>query len=185
MLIGIDGNEANIGNKVGIGEYAFRLTTEFSKIKKPNLSFEVYLKEFPLGSLPIKSENFRYKVIGPRKMWTQIALPFDLYFSSPRPDVFFTPSHYAPRFSPVPTVVSVMDLSYIHYPELFNKDDLYQLTNWTSYSVKKASRVITISEFSRNAIIKEYKIASNKVDVIYPGIKEELRIKNKELRIKN
>jgi len=31
MIIGIDGNEANVGNRVGIGEYAYQLLLEFSK----------------------------------------------------------------------------------------------------------------------------------------------------------
>lgn len=179
MIIGIDGNEANVSEKVGIGEYAYELLRQFQKINTQRIKFEVYLKTSPRPEMPPPTSNFRYKIVTPRKMWTQFALPISLFLGK-KPDVFFTPSHYAPRFSPVPTVISVMDLSFIRFPELFAKKDLYQLKNWTAYSVKNAKKVLTISEFSKNDIINEYKIAKNDVEVTYPGIKANLDLKRKE-----
>jgi len=177
MLIGIDGNEANVEKRVGIGEYAFELLRQFSssKFKVQSAKFIVYLKEKPRGDLPKEREGWKYRVIGPRKFWTQFALPFNLYISKPRPDVFFSPTHYAPRFSPIPTVISIMDLSYIHFPEMFKKSDLYQLENWTAYSVRNAKRVLTISQSSKGDIIRVYKVEPDKVMVTYPGIKSEIR----------
>lgn len=173
MIIGIDGNEANIEKKVGISEYAFELLREFKNLKSQfsNLKFSIYLKDPPRKELPKTDENWGYKIVGPKKFWTQIGLPFNLYFNKPRPDVFFSPTHYAPRFCPVPTVVSVMDLSYIFYPEMFNKKDLYQLKSWTQYSVEKAKKVLTISNASRNDIIKQYKLDQKKVVVTHLGLK--------------
>ena len=37
MIIGIDGNEANVEKKVGIGEYAYELLVQFHKSQIPNL----------------------------------------------------------------------------------------------------------------------------------------------------
>lgn len=176
MIIGIDGNEANVTRKVGISEVAYWLIyyfSEFRKAGKVKHDFVIYLKDKKLPSMPEESDGWNYHVFGPKKMWTQFALPLTL-FLRPRPDVFFTPSHYGPRFSPVPTVTSVMDLSYIRYPELFNTSDLYQLTNWTKYSVKKARKIITISQSSKNDIIKTYATDKDKVVVVYPGIKQTM-----------
>ncbi len=172
MLIGIDGNEANVENKVGVSEFAFELLNRFSQIKREDSKIQVYLKDKPNSDLPLESNTWKYRVFRPKKLWTQWRLPLELYLARPRPSVFFTPSHYSPRFSPIPTVVSVMDLSYLHFPELFNKSDLYQLINWTKYSVKKAKAVITISNSSRFDIIKAYDLPEAKVHVIYPGIKD-------------
>lgn len=178
MIIGIDGNEANVDKRVGIGEYAFELLRQFSSSKftrstssGQSSKFIIYLKNKPLKDLPKENENWKYRIIGPRRLWTQIALPFDLFFHWPRPKVFFTPSHYAPRFSPVPSAISIMDLSFIHFPELFKKSDLYQLVNWTKYSLKKASVVFSISRASKNDIIEVYKVPENKLVVTYPGVK--------------
>jgi glycosyltransferase involved in cell wall biosynthesis len=172
MIIGIDGNEANVEKRVGIGEYAYELLRQFAERREENIDFRIYLKTDPLPHMPRVHDRFTYRIISPGKLWTQWRLPLDLYIHKPRVNVFFTPSHYAPRFSPMPTVISVMDLSYMFFPELFNKSDLYQLKNWTSYSVKKAKKVLTISNSSKNDIIKEYNIASGKVVVTYPGVRE-------------
>ncbi len=180
MLIGIDGNEANVGNKVGIGQYAFELLTQFHKLKIEKLQFRIYLKDAPNGHMPEESDNWKYKIVGPRKFWTQVGLPLNLYFETSKPHVFFSPTHYAPRFSPVPTVISIMDMSFEYFPELFNKNDLYQLKNWTRYSAKKASKILTISKASKNDIIKFYNTPDDKIEVTYLGIRADLgsNIKN-------
>lgn len=176
MIIGIDGNEANVSKRVGISEFAYQLLAQFSSFDAQDIIFRIYLKSEPVPILPQENHNWKYRVFGPGKFWTQWRLPLDLYTHRPRPDVFFSPTHYAPRFSPVPTVVSVMDLSYLRFPELFNKSDLYQLRNWTAYSVKKAAKVLTISDSSRDDIIKEYNLPAEKVVTVYPGIKETVTL---------
>ncbi len=176
MIIGIDGNEANVQKRVGISEYAYQLILEFSKLKTDH-EFIIYLKDRPLSDMPTPSANFTYKLVGPRKMWTQFGLPLSLYFGK-KPDIFFSPTHYAPRLSPVPTAISIMDLSYIYFPELFNKKDLYQLQNWSKYSIKNAAAIFTISNSSRNDIIKEYAVDSGKIHPTYLGIKNNESIKN-------
>jgi len=173
MLIGVDGNEANVQSKVGISEFAYRLLLEFYKRKSESLKFEIFLKKKPNHDLPQENSFWNYKVVGPSPFWTQFGLPLSLFLHRKKPDVFFTPTHYAPRFSPIPTVVSVMDISFIHFPEMFATRDLHQLRNWTSYSVKKASRVITISQSSKDDIIKQYSLPKERVEVVYLGIKEE------------
>ena len=191
MIIGIDGNEANVSRRVGISEYSFELLKQFkefqffpSRESMRNVKFRVYLKNIPMDHMPEESERWRYKVIGPRKFWTQFGLPLNLYITQPLPDIFFSPTHYAPRFSPVPTAISIMDVSYIHFPKLFAKRDLYQLRRWTAYSVRNAAQIFTISESSKNDIIKYYKVLPEKVIVTYPGIREISNIKHPMSNIK-
>ena len=156
MLIGIDANEANLTpNRVGINEYALHLLHALSKLKTSH-SFVIYLKTPPRSDLPPERSNWHYRVIPFPKLWTQTRLPFDLYTHSPRPDVFFSMTHYAPRFSPIPTVVAIMDLGFLQNPEQFTAKDFNQLKSWTGYSVRQAKRVIAISEFTKQDIIKTY-----------------------------
>lgn len=174
MLIGIDANEANVVTRVGISEYAYQILTklyEFRSENKNDYSYTIYLKSNPLDHLPKSTSWWKYKVVKPAKLWTQIGLPIHLVTTTKKPDVFLTLTHYGPRFSRIPTIVSVMDLSYLHFPETFRKNDLYQLTKWTEYSVKKAKKVITISNSSKNDIIKYYKVKEDKVKVVYLGLK--------------
>jgi len=171
MIIGVDGNEANIEKRVGSGQYAYELISHLLKSDHKN-TYYIYLKEKPLEGFP-RNKNSKFLIFGPKKFWTQFALPLKL-FSGPRPDVFFAPSHYGPRFSSVPIVITIFDLSYIHFPKLFRRLDLYQLQHWTEYSVKKAKAILTISQASKEDIIKHYKVDPKKVFVTYPGYDDKL-----------
>ena len=171
MKIGLDGNEANIENRVGSGKYVYELIKQFSQNKK--YEFEVFLKQNPLSDLPKETKNFKYNVFGPKFLWTQFALPMHLTFGK-RPDLFFSMSHYGPRFSPVPYVITIFDLSYLHYPELFRKNDLYQLTNWTKYSIKNSKHIFAISKSTKEDIIKNYGVDPSKITVIYIGYDKNL-----------
>lgn len=174
MNIGIDANEANVLSRVGISEYAYQILIKlyaFREVNDNDYNYTIYLKSDPLEHLPKKTSWWNYKVVKPSKLWTQIGLPIHLITTSRKPDVFLTLTHYGPRFSRIPTIVSVMDLSYLHYPQTFKKNDLYQLTKWTEYSVKKAKKVITISNSSKNDIIKYYKVRPEKVKVVHLGLK--------------
>lgn len=166
MNIGLDGNEANVINRVGSGQYAASLLSEFAKVKNHNII--VYLKEKPLADLPRETSCFKYKVFGPKKLWTQIALPIKLTFGQ-KIDIFFTLGHYGPRFSKIPYVVTIFDLSYLHYPNLFNKNDLYQLVNWSKYSIQKSKHIFTISESTKEDIVKNYNINPSKISITHMG----------------
>jgi len=168
MIIGIDANEANQKNRVGIGQYAFHILTNIEKLDKKN-KYIIYLKNKPKKDLPKQRSNWSYKIIGPSKLWTRLALPLSLYLSKSKPDVFLSLSHYSPLFSPCPTIPSIMDLGYLNYPHQFTKKDLHQLTGWTTQSIKKASHIITISEFTKNEIVKTYKIDPTKITIAPPA----------------
>lgn len=162
----IDGNEANVSNRVGSNVYAFELINALSELVRNDRRIQVtiLLSSKPVKDLPRTRKWWRYHVIKPSKLWTQWALPIHLFLNAKQYNVFFTPGHYAPRISAVPYVSSVMDLAFLTYPEQFKKSDLLQLTNWTAYSVQHAKKVIAISHFTKQDIIKRYK--KNETDVV-------------------
>lgn len=172
MKIGIDVNEANTTNRVGSNQYAYEIIKAIESIDQET-QFTLYSSKPIINDLPAERSNWHYRVIPPAKLWTQWRLPLDLYTHSPRPDVFFTPGHYSPRVSPVPTVVSVMDLAFLYFPNFFRKKDAVQLASWTKYSVKKATHIITISESSKKDIVKNYKIPSERITIAYPGFDQK------------
>ncbi|MBI2008293.1 glycosyltransferase family 4 protein [Candidatus Amesbacteria bacterium] len=172
MLIGIDANEANLThNRVGVNQYAFGLLHALYHLKTDH-QFIIYLKTPPLDDLPKHRKNWQYRTIPFPKLWTQTRLPFDLYTHSPRPNVFFSMTHYAPRWSPVPTVVAIMDMGFLQTPEQFTAKDFNQLKSWTEYSVRQAAKIITISEYSKKDIIKYF--GRKNITVTYPGYDQKL-----------
>ena len=171
IRIAIDGNEANVKNRVGSNTYAFMIISEIYKLtaNRKNIDITILLSSEKLADLPAKRNNWRYMVLGPKKFWTQWALPIHLFLHQKDYQIFFTPSHYAPRISSIPYVSSVMDLAYLHYPEQFRVNDLLQLKNWTKYSVKNARKIITISKFSKKEIQTHYHRLSKDIIVANPS----------------
>ena len=190
MIIAIDGYEANVKNRVGIGRYAYEIIKNIYLLAvscQPCLagrqvsavSFRIYLPSPPISDMPRETERWKYRVISPKRFWTFVGLPLALQRDQPRADVVFSPTHYVPRYISIPRVMSIMDLSYLAYPKMFRFRDLYKLVLWTKYSVANAARICTISEFTKNAIMREYGVPEDRVVVTYPGLSMESKATKK------
>lgn len=169
MLIGIDANEANVTKRVGSNVFAYEVLKQLYR-QGDKHRFLIYLSGAPLDDLPRPKKNWQYRILTPGFLWTQWRLPLDLFFSRPRPDVFLTLGHYAPRFSPAPTMICIMDLAFLKFPRTFRQRDWWQLTKWTAYSVRQASHIFAISQATKNDIINSYGISGSKISVAYPGV---------------
>lgn len=187
MKIAIDGYEANAENRVGIGQYAYNILSNLYDLleKRRDVSVEVYVPDVPLTDMPAEHETWKYRVLRPKPLWTFLSLPLTLQFSSFRPDVVFSPTHYIPRFIQIPRVMSLMDMSFLMYQDLFRKQDLHKLIHWTEYSVHHSSHIMTISEFTKNAIMQAYSTPSTKITVSYPGLSMKRNAKHTSADVLN
>ena len=174
MKIWIDGYEANITQRLGSSQVAYELINNLEKIDHDN-DYTILLPNSPLPDLPKERKGWQYKILKPKRLWTRIALPLALFTIRQKPDLFFSPTHYLPRFIPssIKKVVTIFDLSFLHFPEMFTKKDLWQLKNWTQFSIKNADHIITISQFSKEDIYKQYNIPKERITVAYPGFDQE------------
>jgi hypothetical protein len=118
MIVGIDGNEANVEKRVGVNTYAFEILRNLWKLQdewKDEHKLIVYLKNQPRGDMPKETEHFKYRVIGGGGVWILTRLMPHLFFAKPKCDIFFSPSHYVPPIASMPRVCSIMDLGYLEY----------------------------------------------------------------------
>ena len=172
MIIGIDGNEANVQERVGVSVYVLRLLEYFQTNADESTQFVVFLRKAPGATMPKEKKFFRYSVVPGVALWSQIFLPLQLYIKN-EIDLFFSPAHYVPRYCPVPIVVTIHDLSFFYYPSEFRKKDLYQLKNWTAFSIKKSELIIAVSKTTKKDIVKWYDIDDKKISVIYNGFEKK------------
>lgn len=170
MLIGIDGNEANVSQRVGIGQYAYHVLLNLHRLNPDNL-YRVYLKNPPLSDLPTPKTNWSYFVFGPQKLWTKLALPLKL-LTQPQLDIFYSPGHYLPSISFCPLIPTIHDLGYLQFPNQFTPKDYYQLKNWTESSLKKAYHLIAVSRFTKSELNRIYRIPLKKISLAYNGVGE-------------
>ncbi|MBQ6449871.1 glycosyltransferase family 4 protein [bacterium] len=172
LRLAIDGNEANLDRRVGSNTYAYQLLLALEKLTRSQAhiyQITVLLAGEPVADMPAPRVGWNYRVIRPRPAWTQWGLPLHLFLHQSHYDVFFTPGHYAPRWCSLPYISSVMDLAFLRYPELFRPRDLYQLQNWTRYSVAHAQKVVCISRFTKSEVEKFYHRDPQDLIVAYPG----------------
>ena len=180
MKIGINGFEAvvprfgyddkGLPRRVGSSEFCFQLLKNLSVLDKKN-EYVVYLPQEPTADMPKESSNWKYKVIPNKKLWTIFGLSKNL-IKEKNLDLFFSPTHYSPLFSSCPQIISILDVSYKRFPEMFPKKDLLKLALWGKLSIESAKKIITISNSSKNDIINAYKVSAGKVEVIPLGIKD-------------
>jgi glycosyltransferase involved in cell wall biosynthesis len=168
--IGIDGNEANIQNRVGVNKYAFKIIWELYKLneKKTNPNnLIVYLKNSPLNDLPKETKSFKYKIISGGGLWVITKLMPYLFKNLDNIQILFSPSHYVPPFLTIPRVCSIMDLGYLEFSGQFTKKVLWQLKYGSAISIFASKQVLTISEASKRDIVRHYPFASKKVTVTH------------------
>ncbi len=169
MIIGIDGNEANVRERVGVSWYVFHILHQLSRQANEKRRLRIFLREPPHDDLPKASSYVEYCVVPGVRLWSQVFLPINLYLFHRDLSVFIAPAHYATRFSPCPTVVIIHDVSYRYYPYDFRKKDLYQLNAWTGYSVKHASKIIAVSQKTKEDLVAQYGVHADRVKVIHNG----------------
>lgn len=170
MHIGIDGNEANIKNRVGVNTYAFQILRGLYVLNNKSTSphkFIVYLQNAPLSDMPKENKNWQYKVLLGKGLWILTRLMPHLLFSAKKPKVLFTPSHYTAPFLTIPRVISIMDLGYLENKAQFTKLTFWQLKYWTAISVNVSKRIIAISKATKSDLINHYPSIRNKIDVTY------------------
>jgi glycosyltransferase involved in cell wall biosynthesis len=108
-----------------------------------------------------------------RILWEQLALPGEL--RRQRADVFHSPVNILPERVPCASVVTVHDLAFVHYPQYFRPARrMYQRT-FTARSVRRATRIVAVSESTKRDLIERFGAPEEHVRVIYPAIDDDFR----------
>ena len=94
-----------------------------------------------------------------------------------RIDLWFCPLFYlAPPHLHLPSVVSIADLQPEIYPDFVPKELLEWLRQRYPASRRDATKVLTLSEFSRATIIERYGLRPEKVHAITLAVSDEFRL---------
>jgi len=98
-----------------------------------------------------------------------------------KPDVLHVPHYNVPIFYRGKMVVTIHDLTHLLFPEFLPNKFAYfyaKLMIWIA--LKKANKIITVSQNTKNDILKMFKVNPDKIEVIYNGVGEEFVKKDKE-----
>ena len=84
-------------------------------------------------------------------------------------------TYNAPPVSPCPTVVTIHDISFEHYPQFFSPRDRLILKTLVPLSARRAARIITVSQHAKREIVARYGIPAEKIAVTYEAAGEQFR----------
>ncbi|NVO19371.1 MAG: glycosyltransferase family 4 protein [Bacteroidetes bacterium] len=156
----------------GIGRFACETLKEITCTHPEHQFYFIFDRKY--DERYIFSKNVTPIVISPQArhpllylLWFEISIP--LLFSKLKPDLFLSPDGYLSLGTSVPSVDVIHDLNFEHYPaDLPWADRLYYQKMFPRFA-RKATRLATVSEFSRNDISTRYGIDPAKIDVVYNG----------------
>lgn len=171
MIIGIDASRYNPESATGVEWYSYHLLNELLPVlgREHNNEVRLYMpREFGLKTnVPF---NARTRVIKARRFWTALRLSYEML--TDKPDVLFIPSHTLPFFFPEKTVITIHDVAFRKFPQLYTPFQRWILNNCARKSARKAWKIIVPSEATKKDMMKYYKCKEDKIVVIPHGAPE-------------
>ena len=181
MLIGIDllwvrpqicgGTESATRNLInGFGMYDDKNEYMLFVGKDTAETFEEY-KKYPNMKIEVCDTESLKRI--KRIAWENSKL--DKLARSRNVDLMFVPVYSKPNSlseekGGIPYITVIHDLQALHFPEFFSKSKIIFAKRSWKKACEESRKVITISEFCREDIIKNYPFAKDKVSVIYDVI---------------
>jgi len=90
-------------------------------------------------------------------------------------DLFISPDGYLPLKSSVPSISVIHDINFAHYPQGLPKLTAWYYNYFFPKFARKATRIVTVSEYSKNDIATTYSVSPEKITVAYNGANSEFR----------
>lgn len=156
----------------GIGVHAFNVLKRIT-VNHPETQF-LFLFDRKYSEEFVFSSNITPVVIYPQARhpilyywWFEYSVARIL--NRVKPDIFYSPDGYLSLNADVPSIPVIHDLNYEHYPNDLPKTESWYYRHFFPLFAAKAKKILTVSEFSKQDISKEYHIDASKIDVVYNG----------------
>ncbi|HSN76654.1 MAG TPA: glycosyltransferase family 1 protein [Anaerolineae bacterium] len=128
------------------------------------------------AALPELRASLNAQVVGLRPANALLRIPFGLPWAALRGSFDLLHVTYnAPPLSPCPTVVTIHDISFEHYPQFFSLRDLLILKTLTPLSARRAAHILTVSQHAKQEIIDRYGLPPDKITVTYEAASEQFQ----------
>ena len=164
MKIGIDIHTIS-GMPQGSKTYIQNLLRELAKVDADN-EYYLYSTEKISSSY---GKKFFHRIIKPKSSIIRIPLSFPLSLKRDSIDIFHC-LYIAPPLCPCKYVVTIQDILFESYPDLFPAKQRVIFSKLVHLTAKRAEHILTCSEYSKNDIYKRYNIPLDKITVTHHGV---------------
>ena len=182
-VIGIDVTSAIVQGG-GIGRYTRELIQALAQV--PTAHQFRFFSAKPPASLPIRNplptaSHIQYypATLDERwlyRLWYRLRLPLPVQWVTGRLDLFHSPDFVLPPVAGgIPTLLTVHDLSFAHYPEVYPEPLVRYLNSVVPWSVGRATHILADSEATRADLVSLWGVPQGKVSVLYSGVHERFQ----------
>jgi len=96
------------------------------------------------------------------------------------PDLLVSPNYTLPFFSKYKSILFEHDVSFVSHPEWYPKKERLKRKYLVKRSLRRASLIITLSEFSKQEIIRYFSVSPDKIKVLYLGVEKKFKPAKKD-----
>lgn len=176
MNVAINAQLLNTGETYrsgGVSKYSENLLRYMDRIESPSYQISAFTNaaRFTLQNIALHRTALPLHNPLARIAWEQTALP--ILLRQQRADLIHGLVNILPLTGRTPSVVTVHDLSFLRMPELLPRFKAAYLARLCQASVKKANRVIAVSQQTADDLLHYFDLSAAQIDVIYNGIGEQ------------
>lgn len=175
MKIAVNARLLLPGKLDGIGWFTYETLSRITRTHPEHTFYFLFDRKY--DKRLIFSENVKPVVLFPPTrhpflwyIWFEFVIPRAL--KKIGADLFLSTDGYIPLRSKVPSISVIHDLNFAHRPA----DIPFISRSYYSYFfpkfARKASRIVTVSEYSRRDIINQFGISEDMIDMVYNGANE-------------
>lgn len=172
FIFGIDASRAARAHRTGTETYSLELIKALAKLASPRRYFRLYAPHPPQPTDWPASPYVETCIIPWPRLWTHLRLAAEMQLHPPA--TLFVPAHVLPLYCPVPAVVTVHDLGYLHYPDAHRRFDRWYLDWTTRRHTHLAHHIVADSLATKNDLVEFYGAKPGSITVVYLGRDETL-----------
>lgn len=174
-------------NLEGIGRFTYE-TLRRLVLNHPEVEF-IFIFDRKFDPEFVFSSNVKCVVVYPQArhpflyyIWFQYSLPKVL--EREKVDILLSPDGFIPLNTNVKTLAVIHDIAFEHFKYGVDWFHQFYYKYFFPKFAHKASRIVTVSTFSKTDLVKTYQLAPEKIDVVYNGVSTVFKQTEKKLKDK-
>ena len=158
----------------GINWYIYHLLRCLPAVD-PAISYTVFTSESRYAGEGVALQRSAWPTHRPpvRILWEQVVQPGAVRRAGV--DLLHGPAFVGPLFSACPQVITIHDLSFLRYPQNFRAGNRLYLRTLTRLSVRRARRLIAVSESTGQDLMRYYGLPPSRIEVVPNGVDDRFR----------
>lgn len=160
------------GKMDGIGWFTYETTRRLVN-SHPEHTFYLLFDRRPPANLSLPPNAIPLVLMPPARhpilWWLFFELSVSMTLRKYKIDLFLSPDGFLPLHSSVPSLAVIHDLNFEHTHDNLRPSHQRYMTHFFPRFARHATRIATVSEYSKQDIASTYHLDTKKIDVVYDG----------------